>query len=95
MACDFGHDRDGTVIHLLGSINEQDLDVIQHHFDQAAGQGDTAVILDFSRIRQFPPSLPAMVGALRLQARRLGISVELRQFPFDGTKTATRHAGAQ
>ena len=78
MACTVAHDNGRTVIHLTGHLDERDFNDIESGFEQALDRRDPAVVFDFAALDRITTSMMALMGVLRLQARRAGTTIELR-----------------
>lgn len=83
MACKIAHDGGGTTIHLVGHLDDRDFEVIENGFELALDRRDPAVVFDFSDLERVTTSVIALMGVLRLQARRAGTIIELRNLTTD------------
>ncbi len=90
MGCCITKDSIGTVIHLVDELNEDDFDRIQMGFEQAVDNGAVYVILDFDQLEIVTSSVTALIGMLRLQSRRKGTALELRNVTTHHMKITDR-----
>ncbi len=78
MTCLIAHTARETIIQLPPELAEDDLETIESGFERAVDRGTPVVIVDCSETHHVSAQLVALLGLLRLQARRAGMTVELR-----------------
>jgi anti-anti-sigma regulatory factor len=83
MTCLVAHTFSETIIQLSDFPDEDEFEAIEGGFESALDRRTAKVIIDLTDMRQVDASLAALLGLLRLQARRAGISLELRNLAED------------
>jgi hypothetical protein len=83
MACLIAHTTRETIIRLPPELAEDDFNVIESGFESAVDRCNHVVIIDFAETHHVNASLVALMGMLRLRARRIGVAVEVRNLSED------------
>ncbi|CAA7615812.1 hypothetical protein MCP1_170058 [Candidatus Terasakiella magnetica] len=78
MPCSTDQDCDCITLRLSGRLEETDYDWIASNVEQAFASHQSPVVLDCGGLDQVTEALAALMGTLRLQARRFGTKLELR-----------------
>lgn len=91
MTCLVAHTFSETIIQLSDFPDEDEFAAIEGGFESALDRKTAKVIIDLTDMRQVDASLVALLGLLRLQARRAGISLELRNPSRDTCWQLTPH----
>ncbi|WP_146747740.1 STAS domain-containing protein [Paramagnetospirillum kuznetsovii] len=71
-------DPTGVIIRLTDSLIDDDYDRIQDDFEAAMERGAGYVILDLEQLGGVTNAVVGLIGTLRLQCRRRGAVLELR-----------------
>jgi anti-anti-sigma regulatory factor len=88
MGCVVVNEGEGTVFRLVGALDDEDFEHIESGFRQIAADPENPVIFDFGELEQLSASLVALMGLLRLQATRAGISMKLRNLRTETAENA-------
>lgn len=78
MTCLVAHTVNETIIQLSDLPDDDEFEAIEDGFESALDRKTAKVIVDLVGMIQINETLVALLGLLRLQARRAGIMLELR-----------------